>query len=143
MSEQSFENHGRVVVGYHLVTALLILVPLFWFGYRAVADFSWDAVMLFLLALGVSFAAFYTRAFPVGVQDRVIRNEERARMARILPPELAARIDDFTTDQLIATRFASAEELPDLARRVLLGEFPDRKAIKRAVKVWRPDEERI
>ncbi|MEX1256748.1 MAG: DUF6526 family protein [Gemmatimonadota bacterium] len=143
MPEQNFENHGIVVTGYHRVTFLLIVIPLLWFGYRLGTDFAMDRLMLFVLALGMAFAAFYARAFALGVQDRVIRGEERARMARVLPPELAARIDDFTTDQLIGTRFASDEELPDLARRVLLGEFADRKAIKRAVKAWRADEERI
>jgi hypothetical protein len=143
MPEQNFENHGRTVVGYHIVTTLLLVIPLVWFGWRLGADFSVDRLMLFVLTLGVVFAAFYARAFALGVQDRVIRAEERARMARLLPAELRARIDDFTTDQLIATRFASDEELPDLARRVLLGEFTDRKGIKRAVKVWRADLERI
>lgn len=143
MNDQNFENHGRLVPGYHYATTLLILPPVLWFGYRLVTAFSVDMLMLFLLAIGVTVAAYYTRAFPLGVHDRVIRGEERSRMARVLPPELAARIDDFTTDQLIGTRFASDEELPELAQRVLLGEFPNRKAIKKAVKVWRADEERI
>lgn len=143
MNAQNFENHGRLVPGYHYATTLLVLPPLVWFGYRLVTAFSVDMLMLFVLALGVTFTAYYARAFPLGVQNRVIRGEERTRMARVLPAELAARVDDFTTDQLIGTRFASDGELPELARRVLLGEFPDRKAIKRAVKVWRADEERI
>jgi len=143
VNAQNFENHGRLVPGYHYATTLLVLPPLVWFGYRLVTAFSVDMLMLFVLALGVTFTAYYARAFPLGVQNRVIRGEERTRMARVLPAELAARVDDFTTDQLIGTRFASDGELPELARRVLLGEFPDRKAIKRAVKVWRADEERI
>lgn len=90
-----------------------------------------------------SFIYWYTRAFPIGVQDRVIRLEERLRMERLLPADLKPRIGDFSTDQLIALRFASDAELPDLARRVLEEDMTDRDAIKRAVKGWRPDHQRI
>jgi hypothetical protein len=110
MPEQNFENHGILVIGYHRVTTLLLVVPLLWFGWRLGTDFSVDRLMLFVLTLGVTFAAFYARFFALGVQDRVIRGEERARMARVLPAELRGWIDNFTTDQLIATRFASDEE---------------------------------
>ena len=43
----------------------------------------------------------------------------RLRMREVLPDELAADIMDFTLSQLIALRFASDDELPELARKVL------------------------
>jgi uncharacterized protein (DUF305 family) len=49
------------------------------------------------------------------------------------------RIGEFTIDQLVALRFASNAELPELARRVLQEQVKDRKAIKRMIKTWRPD----
>jgi hypothetical protein len=41
--------------------------------------------------------------------------------------------------QLVGLRFASNEELPELARRVLQDRVTDRAAIKKMVKNWRPD----
>jgi hypothetical protein len=48
-----------------------------------------------------------------------------------------------TTSQLIALRFASDDEIPDLARRVLDGELHSRADIKRAIRAWRPDDLRV
>jgi len=73
------------------------------------------------------------------VQDRVIRLEERLRFERALPAELHPRIGEFTIDQLVALRFASNAELPELARRVLEEKLVNRKEIKKLIKTWRPD----
>jgi hypothetical protein len=79
----------------------------------------------------------------VGVQDRVIRLEERLRLEKVLPADLQPRISELTTKQLVALRFASDEELPELVRRVLGGELTERNDIKRAVRSWRADHQRI
>ncbi len=63
----------------------------------------------------------------------------RLRMERLLPADLKPRIEDFTVGQLIALRFASDPELPELARRVLNDKVTERKAIKQMVKNWKPD----
>ena len=145
MSEpaQNFENHGKMVPAYHGVAFGMLMVPTLWFAYQAVTDFSVNALMLVVFAFGVVVTAFFARLFPLGVQDRVIRLEERMRLQRLLPEELQNRVDDFTTDQLVGLRFAPDEELPDLARRVLDEGISDRKPIKQAVKNWRADHQRI
>jgi hypothetical protein len=79
------------------------------------------------------------RAFAVTVQDRVIRLEERLRMAALLPAELQRRIPEFSAGQLVALRFASDAELAALARRVLDEKIEDPKAIKLLVREWRAD----
>jgi len=50
---------------------------------------------------------------------------------------------EFTTPQLIALRFASDEELVELSRRVLDEGLTDRKEIKKLVRNWRADDQRI
>jgi hypothetical protein len=146
MSEtpQSFESHAKIVRGYHGVATALLVLPTLYFLFLAIRDFySAERLAVFLFSVGVILAAFYARLFPLGVQDRVIRLEERMRMERLLPGDLKARIPEFTTPQLIGLRFASDEELPELARRVLDEGIIDRKVIKQAVKNWRADDQRI
>ena len=145
MSEmpQSFDNHAKFVTGYHKVTTPLLMLPTLYFGYLALFDFSVERAAFFLFCVGATFAAFYARFFPLGVQDRLIRLEERMRMERLFPADLKARIPEFTPSQCVALRFASDEELPVLARRVLEQSMTDRNEIKRAVKSWRADHARI
>jgi hypothetical protein len=50
-----------------------------------------------------------------------------------------ARIYELTPGQLIAMRFASDEELPELTREVLSGNLSTAKAIKMRVKNWQAD----
>lgn len=140
---QSFENHAVIVTGYHRVTTGLVFLLLVFSVYRLVSDVSLDRAAGVVLVLALAMVGFYARAFALGVQDRVIRLEERLRLERLLPDDLRPRIDAFTTDQLIGLRFASDAELPELARRVLDEGMTDRKAIKRAVREWRPDLQRI
>jgi len=146
MSEtpQSFENHAKMVPGYHGWATAFLVLPTLYFLFRAVTDFySVERTANFMFAVGVIMVALYARLFPLGAQDRVIRLEERLRMERILPDDLKARIQDFSTGQLVALRFASDEELPELARRVLDEGITDKKLIKQAVKNWRADNQRI
>jgi Family of unknown function (DUF6526) len=140
---QSFDNHAKIVPAYHGVTTALLVLPTLYFMYQAIMDFSVEHALFFLFCVGVIMATFFARLFPLGVQDRVIRLEERLRMQSVLPPELCARIPEFTTEQLVGLRFASDEELPSLAKRTLDEGISDRNDIKRAVKTWRADDQRI
>jgi len=74
------------------------------------------------------------------VQDRVIRLEMRLRLQQLLAQDLRVRIPEFTVGQLVALRFASDAELPDLARKTLDEKLTDRKAIKKMIRDWQPDE---
>jgi hypothetical protein len=73
------------------------------------------------------------------VQDRVIRLEMRLRLRELLSPDLRSRINDLTHRQLVAMRFASDEELPELAREVLEGKLATSNEIKQRVKSWQAD----
>ena len=136
---QTFENHVRIVPAYHFVLFGIVIINLVWSAYKAVRYFSFDTLVGFLVACGLVILFFCARIFALRVQDRVIRLEMFLRMERVLPPELRSRISDFTVGQLIALRFASDEELPELARRVLADNLTERKAIKRMIKHWNPD----
>jgi hypothetical protein len=145
MSErpQSFENHAKMVPAFHYVALPILLVVLVSAVWRLVQDPSWNTTLGVLLAVALQIIALYARVFALGVQDRVIRLEERMRMDLLFPDDLKPRIGDFTTEQLIGLRFASDDEFVDLCRKVLDEGMADRKSVKAAVKSWRADHQRI
>ncbi len=140
---QTYQNHTRWVPAFHFVTMPILALNLVWSLYRLVTSFSFETVVGLLLAVGITLGILCARTFALAAQDRVIRLEERLRMQTLLPDDLKPRIHEFTTSQLIALRFASDAELPDLARKVLDEKLAERKPIKEAIKVWRPDYQRV
>jgi hypothetical protein len=140
---QSFANHARLVPGYHYVTAPLVLVYLVWSIWRAATLRDWESHYDLVGALALFGVYAYTRLFPLKAQDRIIRLEERLRLARLLPADLQPRLDDLTPRQLIALRFASDDEVEGLVRQVLAGTLTEPKAIKQAIRSWRADHFRV
>ena len=140
MAEQNYANHVKWVPAYHFFVLPVLIINLVSAVVRLIRlGFTWDAIIHALTAAALVVLASNARFFALAVQDRVIRMEERLRMARLLPEDLRPRIGDFTKGQLVALRFASDEELPELARKVLIDKLTDVKAIKQMVKHWRPD----
>jgi hypothetical protein len=141
--DQSFDNHAKLLPVFHGSLALMIMVPMFYFVFLAVTDFTVERLVLAFFMLGAVSMGLHARLFPLGVQDRLIRLEEQMRLHRLLPEDQHGRIDDISTDLLIGLRFAPDDEVADLARRILEGDLADRKAVKQAVKNWRADNQRI
>jgi hypothetical protein len=141
-SPQTFENHARILPAYHYVAFPLFAINVFFALYQAVTAFSWANLVALGVAVALILLFFLARIMALTVQDRIIRLEETLRMRALLPADLQARIGAFTVRQLVALRFASDDELPDLARKVLDGKIQDQKAIKKMVRDWRADVQR-
>jgi hypothetical protein len=140
MSEtQNYKNHAKLVPAYHMFGYPILAVYFVWALLQAVKHPSLDTAMPALLGAGLMVTSYYARVFALRVQDRVIRLEMRLRMRELFPPDLAARIPEFTTAQLVSLRFASDAELPVLAKRVLDERLNDRKAIKLMIRDWQAD----
>ena len=135
--QQDLKNHGRYVPLFHIVLAVLLAAN-FVHAARRLLPFSAESFYPMSLATALLLMFWYVRAFPVTVQDRVIRLEERLRLEK-LAPDVAARMDEFTPQQVTALRFASDAELPALARDVLAGKVTKPIDIKKAIKHWRAD----
>jgi hypothetical protein len=141
--QQSLKNHVRMIPAYHYfifgafaINLILSVMDLFGApSLRTVAGVLTAAALIVL--------AFYARVFALKAQDRVIRLEMRLRMKELLPPALQPRVSEFTAGQLVAMRFASDAELPDLAAKVLAGNVQDKKAIKGMIKNWQADYLRV
>jgi hypothetical protein len=136
---QSYANHRRFVPLYHFVLFGILVINLLWSVVRAVRAFSFESVWSIFMALALLVMFFYIRIFALTVQDRVIRLEMRLRLKDLLSGELRGRIAELTPGQLIALRFASDAELPDLVREVLSSNIQDRDVIKRKVRDWQAD----
>src|SRR5450432_237600 len=140
MSEQNFANHAKYVPAFHFFVLPVLFLNIGWSVFRWKASlWSTDGAIWVLTSVAILVGFLFARLFALGVQDRVIRMEERQRCAQLLPADLQARIVEFEPGQLVALRFASDAELPGLARKVLDEKLKDRKAIKKLVKNWRAD----
>jgi hypothetical protein len=87
------------------------------------------------LSLAVVMLVIMSRTYIVKLQDRIIRLEMRLRLERLGRGADFARLGH---QQVVALRFASDDELPELIDRALT-ERLSAKAIKQAVKQWQPD----
>ena len=140
---QRYENHARLVPGYHYVALPIFAINLVWSLIVAIRQPAAGTIIAALVAVGLVLLALYARTFALTAQNRVIRLEMRLRLRERLPADLLPRLQDFTVDQLVALRFASDAELPDLARTVLRDRITDRKAIKKMIRDWQPDQLRV
>lgn len=140
MAQQNFANHIRFVPAFHFFVLPVLLINFGWAIYGWIhVGYTVDGFIGIVVAAALFVGFVAVRLMAMKIQDRVIRFEERQRFERVLPSDLHPRILEFTADQLVALRFASNSELPELARKVLDEKIADRKSIKKMIKVWRPD----
>jgi hypothetical protein len=139
---QSYANHSRVDPWFHMLQMPLGVVAIILSVILLFRSPGLPAVLWLVLALGFFLGSMRTRIYALRVQDRVIRLEERLRLERLLPEAQKPRIGELSEGQLIALRFASDAELPELARRTL-DEGLTKKQIKGAIRSWRADHLRV
>jgi hypothetical protein len=142
---QTYKNHMRWDPTYHFfvlpVLLLNIIAVTVWYvnhRYTHMHSGPWAilvSIVLFFMALKV-------RMYVVKLQDRIIRLEERTRLASLATPSELVELDSLTIPQYIALRFASNAELPELARRAVREKLT-RKQIKESIVSWRPDYDRV
>lgn len=139
---QSLKNHASFDPVFHLIlTAVLlvnVIVAIVWLAMAPDFHHSWFLV----LSLAAILLGLRMRQYPLKVQDRVIRLEERLRLQALAPAEWHTQIYRLTEDQLIGLRFAADDEVVELAKKAL-EENLNRKQIKERIRIWRPDFWRI
>jgi hypothetical protein len=158
MAEQNLSNHTRIDPAYHyfvmpvlLVNLVLAIVRLVhphggWHRRGMVPHFlagqiGWH-LWTVVVALALLVLAVLARTYSLRVQDRIIRMEERIRMAALLPMEMQMLQRELSTRQIIALRFASDAELAVLVEQAVREKLTP-KAIKQNIRNWRADTDRV
>jgi len=98
-------------------------------------DRLYSAALILVLVLCLMVTAVFARVLALKAQDRAIRAEENFRHYVLTGKPLDSKL---SVRQIVALRFASDAELPQLASKAAQQDLkPD--DIKRAVQNWRAD----
>jgi hypothetical protein len=142
---QSLKNHGRLDPTFHVVLFFVLIANLVFAIFHLLhhwKDSPIAAAWFLVLSVVVFIPYFKLRLYPLKVQDRIIRLEERLRLQALAPTEWHTQIYRLTEDQMIGLRFAADDEVVELAKQALEGNL-NRKQIKERIKSWRPDNWRV
>ena len=142
MTPQTNANHGRIDPLFHYFALPVFAIH---FGFRVwqlIRTPGVESAGLVVVALAAVVGVLKIRLYALKVQDRVIRLEERLRLAPLLGEPLRSRLGELSEGQLVALRFASDAEAPKLVEKALASKL-DRKQIKQAIVEWRPDYFRV
>ena len=139
---QSYSNHTRLDPLFHFFILPVFAINAIAFIVQLVRYPSFGEVWLVILCIAALLAVLKARLYALHAQDRIIRLEQRLRLATVLPERLRTRISELEPGQLIGLRFAGDAELPALVERAL-NEKLVCKQIKQAVTNWQPDYFRI
>jgi hypothetical protein len=139
---QSYASHAKFDPPFHFFVLPVLLINIFVVGYLLFRHPGTGGAWLLLVSVALFVLAGRLRSWATHLQDRVIRVEERIRLAAILPEPLRSRIAELSDSQIVGLRFASDAELPALFQRAL-DEKLSRSDIKKAITDWRPDYSRV
>jgi hypothetical protein len=139
---QSFASHAKFDPAFHFFVLPVLLINIFVVGYLLFRHPGIGGTWVLLVSVSLLVLAGRLRSWATQLQDRVIRVEERIRLAAMLPEPLRSRIAELSDSQIVGLRFASDTELPSLFQRAL-DEKLSRSDIKRAITDWRPDYSRV
>ena len=142
---QNFKNHGRFDPAIHFFVFPVLLINFIvtiviavhhWHHHRNL-HLWWVVVAAALVVLATK-----SRINDLKNQDRIIRLEEKLRLATLLPPNDLAHAHELDIKQIVALRFASDAELPALVHKTITQGL-EPKAIKQNIVNWRADNHRV
>ena len=145
MKKQDYSNHRKYYPLHHFIFYPLLSAAIFW-----TVNNSWKDTDNSTLWLGLTIVLFFIAFLSLMVrqhyglknQDRIARLELRLRYYQLTHKRLEELENKLSMKQLLALRFASDEELPVLVQKVVDENIsPD--AIKRSIKNWLPDYDRL
>ena len=139
---QTFANHVRLDPLFHFFALPIFGLSVIWSIVHFIRHPGLQSAVAFVVLCAATVVALKVRLYSLRLQDRVIRLEERLRLATVLPESLRSRIPELTEPQLVGLRFAADEELPGLCEKAL-SENLSRGDVKKSIQNWRPDYWRV
>ncbi len=139
---QSLKNHTKFDPPFHFLLVWVLLINLGFAITFLVQRKNLPSAWFVVLSVAAIVALFLLRHYPLKVQDRVIRLEERLRLQALAPAVWHAQIYRLSEDQLIGLRFAADDEVVELAKQALEHNL-NRKQIKERIRNWRADHWRV
>ena len=139
---QNLKNHTRFDPVFHGFLSLIAMANLVIAIVYLVRHPGFYAAWLVVLSIAAFVLLFKLRLYPLRVQDRLIRLEERLRLQALAPPEWHGQIYRLREDQLIGLRFAADDEVVELAKQAIEHNLGLRQ-IKERIQTWRPDYFRV
>jgi hypothetical protein len=139
---QSFKNHARFDPAFHFVLVIVFLANLGISIDYVVKHPGFYSAWYVVLSATAILALTKMRLYPLKVQDRVIRLEERLRLQALAPSAWHSQLYRLSEDQLIGLRFAADDEVVELAKQALEHHL-SRKQIKERINNWRGDYWRV
>ena len=140
---QNYKNHARFLPAFHFFAVPVLLVNFVVELWSLWATPTFASLWTVVVAAALVAMAFLSRTQALRAQDRIIRLEMQFRLRGVLPADLQNRILDLTPRHLVALRFASDAELPELVREVLAGTLKTPKEVKMRVRDWQADWLRV
>lgn len=145
MSEQNYKNHRKFYPPHHFIY-LPILIILEIFGIYKIWDnpenqLTWIlfSIVIFLLF----YLAFMTRQhYALGLQNRMVMLEFKQRYFEIFGQRSDEVANQLKFSQIAALRFAYDDEFKELLGKALKENISGDE-IKRSIKNWRADHQRI
>jgi hypothetical protein len=141
-SPQSLATHRRFDPLFHFFALPVVGLSVIATIVHAVQRPSWFSGWLVLLIVALVVVTLKARMYALRVQDRLIRLEERLRLADLMDEPLRSRIGELTEGQLIGLRFASDAEVPALVQAALAKQL-SKAEIKKSITSWRGDYFRV
>jgi len=145
MKTQNYQNHRKFYPPHHFIL-LPILMILEAYGIYKIWDNAENQLIWILFSLVIFlifYLAFMTRQhYAIGLQNRIVRLEFRQRYFEIFNKRSDEVCEKLSFGQIAALRFAYDEEFKELLDKAL-NEKISGDEIKKSIKNWRPDNERI
>ena len=141
--DQDYSNHSRVMPLYHYVLSLLLVATLIGAAINFFESLGtenlYSASLILVMSVSFLILGLLARTFALKAQDRAIRVEENFRHFVLTEKLIDPRV---TMRQVIGLRFASDGEFLQLANRAAEENLSEGE-IKKAIKNWRADHERV
>lgn len=145
MKPQNYNNHVRYYTPHHFVfyPVILFFIGLCIYFSTKYEDQQTIWIVISIVFFMIAWLSYMLRQhYALMSQDRIVRLELRFRYYLLTKKRLESIEHKLSLKQLLALRFASDEELPELIEKAVNLNLSS-KDIKQSIEKWNPDYMRV